>query len=281
MAMMKPLLLTVLIFVSVLRKAQSIRSYGSCTIGGLGNEIISRRRRGVSRRGYSRQLTGSSTENERSEYPSTILASLSTSRSVLASTASPKAARGPPTVTYADLSPIGKIVAGTVEIALSTVLEYISGFMGGYCLGTLFDVPRLLTKPIEPPPNMERLPFLQQAAGRASRMHGKSMKWATQWAGISAAFGGFRVTAKVVRGGVEDEWNTIFSSMAAGAYFARKGKLLTLLHAPFLCFCKLLIDSPVSLSFAEGPNAMIRGAVMVSAEWYFDAWKKYLTFMLC
>jgi hypothetical protein len=54
------------------------------------------------------------------------------------------------------------------------------------------------------------------------------------WGGMSATFAAARVGTKLLRGGREDEWNNVFSSMAAGAWFARK----------------------------EGPQAMIRGAAL-------------------
>jgi hypothetical protein len=143
----------------------------------------------------------------------------------------------PPQVSYSDLSPFGRVVAGTVEICFSTLLEYFSGFMGGYFLGTLTGIPRLVATPIQPEIQQT---FFRELSARTVRMHGKSFGWAKQWGGISAAFGGFRVATKVIRGGVEDEWNTIMSSMAAGAYFARK----------------------------EGPTAMIRGAVVYGGFMY-------------
>ncbi|MGH3053968.1 MAG: hypothetical protein ACRDL7_03200 [Gaiellaceae bacterium] len=45
----------------------------------------------------------------------------------------------------------------------------------------------------------------QQVQGRTQRLHGTSVQWARTWSGISAAFGCFRVTAKVLRNGQEDE----------------------------------------------------------------------------
>ena len=123
---------------------------------------------------------------------------------------------------FAQLGPLGKIVAGTVEIILATAMEYISGYVGGYALGTVTGLPAFLTKPVQGTPSQQQH-FWNQVQQRAGRMHHKSAKWAGSWAGISAAFGGFRVTTKVLRGGKEDEWSTIFSSMAAGAWFARKG----------------------------------------------------------
>jgi hypothetical protein len=126
----------------------------------------------------------------------------------------------PAEATYADLGTFGKIVAGTVEVAVTTLTEYMTGFAGGYALGTLTDVPRLLFRRVEPD---ARQALMKEVSGRCVRMHQKSFGWAKNWAGISAAFGCFRVVAKVSRGGKEDEWTTILSSMAAGAYFARNG----------------------------------------------------------
>lgn len=128
----------------------------------------------------------------------------------------------PPALTYADLTPLGKVVAGSVEVAIATTLEYISGFMGGYALGTITGIPRLLFTSI----NGEQRQLWQEALPRLTRMHQKSFSWASTWGGISAAFGGFRVATKIVRGGVEDEWSTVFSSMAAGAFFARASEYL-------------------------------------------------------
>jgi hypothetical protein len=128
----------------------------------------------------------------------------------------------PEVTTYGDLGPFGRLVAGTVEIAVTTLTEYMTGFAGGYALGTVTDIPRLLFRRVEPD---ARQALMKEVSGRTMRMHTKSFGWAKNWAGISAAFGCFRVVAKVSRGGKEDEWTTILSSMAAGAYFARNGTL--------------------------------------------------------
>jgi len=122
---------------------------------------------------------------------------------------------------YTELGMVGRIVGGSVEVAVSTMLEYLSGFFGGYFLGTVTDIPRLLFRTTDA---SVRKTFLKESASRFIRLHDKSLQWGTNWGSISAAFGGFKVLAKVVRGGKEDEWNTVFSSMAAGAFFARKGK---------------------------------------------------------
>jgi hypothetical protein len=139
-----------------------------------------------------------------------------------ATTLSASALESPEVTTYGDLGPFGRLVAGTVEIAITTLTEYMTGFAGGYALGTVTDIPRLLFRRVEPD---ARQALFKEVSGRTMRMHQKSFGWARNWAGISAAFGCFRVVAKVSRGGKEDEWTTILSSMAAGAYFARNGTL--------------------------------------------------------
>jgi hypothetical protein len=125
------------------------------------------------------------------------------------------------TVSYADLTLFGKAIAGTVEIAFTVVFEYLMGAMGGYVLGSVTEIPRFLFTPAA---SDTSLPLWREVSQRWARSHAKSFRWATSWGSISAAFGGFRVAAKVVRDGREDEWTTVLSSMAAGAYFARKGK---------------------------------------------------------
>jgi hypothetical protein len=62
----------------------------------------------------------------------------------------------------------------------------------------------------------------------------QSMNICSSWAELSATFGCCRVAVKVLRNGQEDEWNSVLSSMAAGAFLARK----------------------------EGPQAMVRGAAL-------------------
>ncbi|CAB9501269.1 expressed unknown protein [Seminavis robusta] len=131
---------------------------------------------------------------------------------------------------YSSLGPIGKCVAGSVEIAVSTCMEYITGFLGGYFLGYVTDAPRFMFQNVDPNRNQ---PFFNELSQRFQRMNSKSFRWAKSWGAISAAFGGFRVATRVVRGGKEDEWNTVFSTAAAGAFFAR----------------------------SEGPQAMARAAI--------------------
>jgi hypothetical protein len=127
----------------------------------------------------------------------------------------------PPAINFDDLGPIGKVVAGATQIVTSTALEYVSGFFMGLVLGTVVGVPGFLFRPIEP--GVPKI-FMREVAGRWARMSTRTVGWAKNWGGISAAFGGFKVAVKVIRQQEEDdEWNTILSSAAAGAFFARKG----------------------------------------------------------
>ena len=125
-------------------------------------------------------------------------------------------------VSYEDLGRFGRAVAGVTEILVTTLMEYVSGYFAGICLGTAVGMPGFLFKPVEP--GVPRT-FMKEISGRFGRMNTRSVGWARSWAEISAAFGGFEVAMRVVRGGQEDEWNTILSSAAAGAFFARTGTL--------------------------------------------------------
>jgi gas vesicle protein len=136
-----------------------------------------------------------------------------------------------PEYSYNDLGPIGKAIAGGTEIVFATAFEYMSGFLQGLFFGTVVGSPGFLFRPMEAG---VRQNFKVEMTSRFTRMNTRSMKWAANFAGISAAFGGLSVAVKVLRNGEEDEWTQILSSAAAGAYFARK----------------------------EGPQAMLKGALL-------------------
>lgn len=109
-------------------------------------------------------------------------------------------------------SPFEKILVGGVVIAGTTAVEYASGFLGGLVLGTVVGLPGLAY-------SKEGLAMGQ----RFSNMNARSVRWARTWAPISAVFGGCDAATRVIRGNKKDEWNTIISSAAAGAYFSRAG----------------------------------------------------------
>jgi hypothetical protein len=136
-----------------------------------------------------------------------------------------------PEFAFRDLGPVGKVVAGVTEVLFATLFEYLSGFMTGVFFGTLVGLPGFAFRPIE---KGVRQPLLQEVKMRFSRMNTRSITWGKSFGSISAAFGGFGVAVRVIRNGEEDVWNSILSSAAAGAFFARK----------------------------EGPEAMIRGALL-------------------
>lgn len=126
-----------------------------------------------------------------------------------------------PVVTFDDLGPTGKVIARATQIAVTTLMEYASGFFTGIFLGTAIGLPGLVFRPLEP--GVPKF-FMVEMRGRLGRMNSRSLTWAKGWGGISAAFGGFKVAVKVVRNGKEDDWNQILSSAAAGAFFARGGE---------------------------------------------------------
>ena len=135
---------------------------------------------------------------------------------------------------YYELGPIGKCVAGVTQIAVTTIMEYVTGFMAGIFIGSVAGIPGFVLNPLDKNPANpgtaanaaanSRLPiFMKEVSGRFSRMNTRSMKWAKTWGYYSATFGGSRIAIKVLRGGREDDWNTIISSAIAGAFFARTG----------------------------------------------------------
>lgn len=134
-------------------------------------------------------------------------------------------------VSYKDLGPIGKTIAGCTEIVVSTVLEYFTGYLQGFFFGTLVGAPGFVARPME---KGLRQPFASEISQRFARMNTRSTSWGKNFGAISAAFGGFGVAVRVLRNGEEDAWTNIISSAAAGAFFERK----------------------------NGPQAMLRGALL-------------------
>ena len=126
-----------------------------------------------------------------------------------------------PTVTFDDLGPVGKVVAGVTQLATTVLFEYFSGFVLGYLGGTLIGTPGLIFRPTEPGvPKM----LMTEVKGRFSRMNSRAMRFGRNFGGISATFKGTDVAVRLVRYGREDSWNEVLSSAAAGAIFARKGE---------------------------------------------------------
>jgi hypothetical protein len=125
-----------------------------------------------------------------------------------------------PDTSFDELGPIGKVVAGVTQIAFTTLMEYAQGFFAGIFIGTIVGTPALILKPVEQ--GVQRR-LHREIAMRMTRMNTRSFKWAKLWGGYSAAFGGCKVGVRVIRGGREDNWNSILSTAAAGALLSRAG----------------------------------------------------------
>lgn len=110
---------------------------------------------------------------------------------------------------------VEKFLIGSVIVAGTTAMEYASGFMGAFVLGTLRGMPGLVY-------SKEGLTMGQ----RFSNMNARSMRWGKTWAPISAVFGGSDAATRIIRNNKNDQWNTIISSAVAGAYFSRAGNVI-------------------------------------------------------
>ena len=92
-----------------------------------------------------------------------------------------------PELSYNDLGPIGKTVAGCTEIVFATAFEYCTGFLQGLCLGTLVGAPGFVFRPME---KGMRQALRIEMSSRFTRMNTRSLSWAKNFGSISAAFGG-------------------------------------------------------------------------------------------
>ena len=93
-------------------------------------------------------------------------------------------------VSYNDLGPIGKTVAGCTEIVFATFFDYCSGYLQGLLFGTMFGSPGFVFRPIEKGVHQ---PFVSEMSRRFTRMNTRSMSWAKNFGSISAAFGGVSI----------------------------------------------------------------------------------------
>ena len=93
-------------------------------------------------------------------------------------------------LSYNDLGPIGKTVAGCTEIVFATAFDYCGGFLQGLFFGTVFGSPGFFLRPVT---KGVRQPFMTEVSGRFSRMNVRSLSWAKNFGSISAAFGGVRI----------------------------------------------------------------------------------------
>lgn len=139
----------------------------------------------------------------------------------------------------ARLGPVGKSVAGAVEVGMVTAGSYLSGGILGYIGGGLFGLGALARpsdyqpptpptlpgqqKPPTPPTRPKPTGFGGEFRGRMGNVNAKAVASAKSWAQLSAAFSGFHALTRVVRGGREDRWNGIVGSAFTGAYLNRQG----------------------------------------------------------
>mmetsp|Transcript_18650 Transcript_18650/g.26266 ORF Transcript_18650/g.26266 Transcript_18650/m.26266 type:complete len:403 (+) Transcript_18650:70-1278(+) len=137
----------------------------------------------------------------------------------------------------AQLGPIGKLIANSVEVGVTTAGSYLSGGLFGYIIGGATGLPILFqdsskhnfpdpssTTSIASSANHNFLPSknaFQEGQRRLGFFHNKALTQAKSWGQLSAAFSGFHALTRVCRGGVEDRWNGIIGSFCTGAYLNR------------------------------------------------------------
>ncbi|GMH97278.1 hypothetical protein TrVE_jg6343 [Triparma verrucosa] len=102
----------------------------------------------------------------------------------------------------ANLSPLGKVIAGSCEVGVTTGMSYVSsGMLGYFGMGVwqLKSIGELGMKGI----------------------HAKAVTSGKSWGELGAYFSGFGCAAKVIRGGKEDKWNQVLASFAAGVCLSK------------------------------------------------------------
>lgn len=93
-------------------------------------------------------------------------------------------------LTYNDLGPIGKTVAGCTEVVITTVMDFCTGYIQGWLLGTIVGTPGFVFRPVE---KGLRQPFSKELSGRFARMNTRNKNWSKTFGRISAAFGGVSI----------------------------------------------------------------------------------------
>jgi Tim17/Tim22/Tim23/Pmp24 family len=121
-----------------------------------------------------------------------------------------------------------KLVFGGVEIAYTVGTQWLSGFATAYMFGSITGVVGL-TKP--PTDGLSRL----------ARWNQRNVRWGKSWGSVSASFSGFDTGVRLLRNNKVDEWNSLFGSACAGAFFAR----------------------------SQGPGSMVKSALLYAAFGYF------------
>lgn len=130
----------------------------------------------------------------------------------------------------AQLGPIGRLVANSVEVGVTTAGSYMSGGLFGYLIGGATGVPGLFKNSAETATTSATQNASANARGGLSEIQRRVGSWNSHafargksWGEVSASFSGFHALTRAARGGVEDRWNGIVGSAFAGAYLSRKG----------------------------------------------------------
>mmetsp|Transcript_21999 Transcript_21999/g.32686 ORF Transcript_21999/g.32686 Transcript_21999/m.32686 type:complete len:364 (-) Transcript_21999:294-1385(-) len=148
------------------------------------------------------------------------------------------------------LGPIGRAIAGAVEVGVVTGGSYLSGGILGYLLGGVMGTPTLLKSSSAAASETIKNSLGEEVKGRLGTWHFKAATQAKSWAQLSAAFSGFHALTRNLRGGKEDKWNSVFGSAATGAYLSRKGMFVFLFHL-FLFVCLFVLRGGVCISICS------------------------------
>eukprot|EP00547_Thalassionema_nitzschioides_P002249 CAMPEP_0194215680 /NCGR_PEP_ID=MMETSP0156-20130528/17656_1 /TAXON_ID=33649 /ORGANISM="Thalassionema nitzschioides, Strain L26-B" /LENGTH=237 /DNA_ID=CAMNT_0038944257 /DNA_START=20 /DNA_END=736 /DNA_ORIENTATION=+ len=130
--------------------------------------------------------------------------------------------------TWDDLGFGWKVVFGGLELATTIAGQWLSGYALAYVASSLTGVIGLAKAPTD-------------ELTRLARWRQRNNRWGQNWASINAAFSGFDVGVRLLRNNKQDEWNSLFSTAFAGAFFVRN----------------------------KGPEAMVKSAVMYAAFGFF------------
>jgi hypothetical protein len=129
---------------------------------------------------------------------------------------------------FQDLPFQWKVVFGGIEIAYTVGTQYLSAFATAYVLGSLTGAVGFTKAPTD-------------GITRFARWNQRNLKWGKSWGSISASFSGFDTGVRLLRNNKVDEWNSLFGSACAGAFFAR----------------------------AQGPGSMAKSAILYASFGYF------------
>lgn len=121
-----------------------------------------------------------------------------------------------------------KVVFGGLELGTTIAGQWLSGYALAYVASSLTGILGFAKAPTD-------------ELTRFARWRQRNNRWGKSWASVNAAFSGFDVGVRLLRNNKQDEWNNLFSTAFAGAFFVRK----------------------------KGPEAMIKSAVMYAAFGFF------------